>query len=576
MSMLSGADSSQFGFFPQGSWDLVSRRSRLDHGRYEIAPFVKDVKPGQVLRLYASNKPGDAKQQLSSHVTDWWQFKVPSRDEVIPILRAAYVPPTGLTSVGTAGTESFPITFDNLGPVDARVVSASVKWSVDGRHWHRASLTRKDGNTFRVSYRNPVATQAHPTLSLQVAARDAAGRRVSEQVQSAYFLPKAGAGAGHTASPATHTPVRGTGHVNRFVPNRLCRSTTRTQYGCFVKLDASTRKAGRATPDPGGWGAPALRQAYGLGADPAPSTVAVIVAYDYPHAEADMNRYRRQFGLPTCTSASGCFTKLNQKGQQGHYPPQDYGWGVEASLDLQMISTSCPTCHVVLVEANQPTDKALGHAEETAVKAGAKVTNHSFGRIELTGTRAQAALYTHPGVTAVASTGDFGYEPASFPASAPSVVAVGGTTLARSTTAARGWTERAWQFGGSGCSAYFAKVQGQTDTSCHMRTDSDVSAVARGLAIYNTSLPPRYRGWLEVDGTSASSPLIAGMIGSDGQGGLRPADLYAGPADAFNDVTSGSNGFCKGNYMCTGVTGYDGPTGLGTPKSVESFGLPPS
>ena len=90
----------------------------------------------------------------------------------------------------------------------------------------------------------------------------------------------------------------------------------------------------------------------------------MIVAYDYPSAEADMNKYRAQFGLPACTSASGCFTKINQNGQAGPYPQQDYGWGVEASLDLQMISTACPTCHIVLVEANQPTDRSLGQCRD--------------------------------------------------------------------------------------------------------------------------------------------------------------------------------------------------------------------
>jgi subtilase family serine protease len=340
-----------------------------------------------------------------------------------------------------------------------------------------------------------------------------------------------------------------------------------------VKLSAATRTAGKAAPDPAGWGAPAIRSAYDLGGDPDPGTVAVIVAFNYPHAEADMNHYRAQFGLPACTSAGGCFTKVNQKGETGNYPPRDFGWGVEASLDLQMISTACPTCHIVLVEANQPTDKSFFHAEQAAVDAGATVTNHSFGRIELTGAETDALHFEHPGVTAVASTGDFGYEPASFPASSPNVVAVGGTSLARSTTDPRGWTETAWRFGGSGCSAYFDKPVGQTDTACHGRTLADVSAVAGGLAIYNTSLPRRFRGWLKVDGTSASSPLIAGMIGSIGTLGVTPQLLYA-HADDFNDVVGGSNGFCEGSYMCTGVVGYDGPTGLGSPNGLSGFAVP--
>jgi hypothetical protein len=577
MSMLTAAGTHQFGVTDQGTWDLVSRRSRLDHGGFVIAPFVKNITPGQELRLYATTKPATSKTKLSSTVRDYWQFKVPAGDGVVPILRASYVPPTNLMSRGQAGKVSFPLTFDNLGPARSRVTDASVKWSVDGTSWHGAKLTRKNGHAFKVSYRNPAATSAHRTLSLLVKGKDAGGRKLFEQVDNAYLLPKSGssrtvAPSAARATTAAATSATGTtAHVNRFDPKKLCRTSMKSQYSCFVKLNAATKTAGKASADPGGWGAPALRQAYGLGADSDPSTVAVVVAFDYPHAESDMNRYRAQFGLPACTSASGCFTKINQKGEQGNYPEQDYGWGVEASLDLQMISTACPTCHIVLTEANIPTDHSLGKAEQAAVDAGATVTNHSFGRIELTGTDTQAALYDHPGVTAVASTGDFGYQPASFPASSPAVVAVGGTVLSRSTTDPRGWSEKAWQWGGSGCSAYFPKVVGQTDTACHMRTTSDVSAVAKGLAIYNTSLPPRYKGWLEVDGTSASSPLISGMIGSVGRGGMRPADLYAGSSSVFNDVTTGRNGFCNDNYMCTGVAGYDGPTGLGTPQGADSF-----
>jgi hypothetical protein len=37
------------------------------------------------------------------------------------------------------------------------------------------------------------------------------------------------------------------------------------------------------------------------------------------------------------------------------------------------------------------------------------------------------------------------------------------------------------------------------------------------------------------------------------------------------DVTSGSNGSCGGTYLCTAGTGYDGPTGLGTPNGTGAF-----
>jgi hypothetical protein len=566
LSILSSAGTTQFGFAPDSSWELAKGHTVLSRGKGALFPHAKGVTPGQKLTLVATTGPQGKQWTLSSQVADTWTFAVPSGDAVVPILRADYVPPTDLDSRGPRGKVSFPITFDNLGPVDARVATAGLEYSTDGSTWHQATVTRKSDHTFEVSYRQPAGTKAHPALSLRVSAKDAAGRTLDEVVKDAYLLPGAG-----SRTPAHAASARTQAH--RFDPSKLCRTAGHQRVSCYVKLDHRTRLAGRASPDPAGWGAAALRSAYDLPSNGADTTVGVVVAFDYPSAEADMNKYRKQFGLPACTSASGCFTKVNQNGDQGPYPPQDQGWGVEASLDLQMISTACPTCHIVLAEANQPSDHALGKATMAAISNGATVTNHSYGRIETTGIESAATPYDQPGVTAVSSTGDNGYGPASFPASVPDVVAVGGTTLARSSTDPRGWSEKAWQFAGSGCSGYFAKPGYQDDTACHMRAFGDVSAVAEGLAIYNTSLPRKYQGWLEVDGTSASSPLVAGMIGAAGAGGMKSGELYGHPGD-FNDVTSGSNGFCQGSYICTAVAGYDGPTGWGTPKGLAPFQQP--
>ena len=43
-------------------------------------------------------------------------------------------------------------------------------------------------------------------------------------------------------------------------------------------------------------------------------TVAIVDAYDDPNAEADLAVYRAQYGLPACTTANGCFKKVNQTG----------------------------------------------------------------------------------------------------------------------------------------------------------------------------------------------------------------------------------------------------------------------
>jgi hypothetical protein len=572
-SLLSSAGSDAGGS-AVGTYAVYRGHHRLVQGVDAIRPDVRHVEPGEHLRLVSSMTPPSKSFTLSSRVHDEWRVRVPKgRNAIVPLLRAAYVPPTDLHSVSVAGRVSYPITFDNVGPVAARVEHASVRWSTDGRSWHAAGLSRVDENTFRVSYRNPAATPARKYVDLEVSARDVAGRTVSESVTHAYLLPSRTARS-RQASGAAHASS-GPSRAHAFHPGHVCGKPTRHRTVCFVQLRPRARGSRRGPSKPTGWGATDLRSAYDMGqVSSGTSTIGVIDAFGYPHAEADLNHYRAQYGLPPCTTANGCFTKLNQKGQQGSYPTTDQSWGLETALDLQMVSAACPTCRIVLVEANNPGDPALTRAERTAVAAGAIVTSHSYGRIELTGDDSRTSMYDHPGVTAVASTGDAGYGPANFPASSPDVVSVGGTVLAKSPGSVRGWAEQAWEFASSGCSAYFAKPLGQPGTSCPGRSVADVSAVASNLAVYDTSLPKFARGWEAADGTSASAPLVAGMIASVGDGGLRPPALYAMGADAFNDVVRGSNGFCRGNYLCTAVAGYDGPTGLGTPTSPQVFAKP--
>ena len=50
--------------------------------------------------------------------------------------------------------------------------------------------------------------------------------------------------------------------------------------------------------------------------------IAIVDAYDDPDAAADLAVYRAANNLPFCTTANGCFEKVNQDGQQGSYPPR--------------------------------------------------------------------------------------------------------------------------------------------------------------------------------------------------------------------------------------------------------------
>jgi subtilase family serine protease len=328
---------------------------------------------------------------------------------------------------------------------------------------------------------------------------------------------------------------------------------------------------------PSGYGPSDLQSAYNLPSATAGSgqTVAIVDAYDDPNAEADLAAYRSQYGLPVCTTANGCFSKVNQSGGTT-YPSPDAGWAGEISLDLDMVSAACPQCHILLVEANSASVSDLGTAENKAVALGAKYVSNSFGGVEdPSETTADVQYFNHPGVAITVSSGDNDYG-VEYPASSPYVTAVGGTSLSRASNT-RGWSESVWSDGtagaGSGCSADEPKPSWQSDTGCSRRTVADVSAVAdpaTGVAVYNTY---QAAGWDVYGGTSASSPIIAATYALAGTSTAKsyPSSYPYGHTSALNDVTTGSNGTCSPGYLCTGGTGYDGPTGLGTPNGTAAF-----
>jgi subtilase family serine protease len=305
-------------------------------------------------------------------------------------------------------------------------------------------------------------------------------------------------------------------------------------------------------------------------------TVAVVDAYDYPNAESDLANYRSTFGLPPCTTANGCFRKVNQNGAQGPYPRTNSGWAQEMALDLDMVSAICPGCNILLVEAASSLLSDLGAAVNTAANHGAAAISNSYGAGEFsTEASAETQYYQHPGIAITASSGDSGYG-VEFPAASQYVTAVGGTSLVRASTTERGWSETAWSGAGSGCSAFIPKPSWQTDTGCANRTVADVSAIAdpyTGVAVYETY--NHSGGWQVYGGTSVASPIIASVyalaIASNGASVGSGASLPYASATALNDVSGGSNGTCGGSYLCAASAGYDGPTGLGTPSGTGAF-----
>jgi hypothetical protein len=328
--------------------------------------------------------------------------------------------------------------------------------------------------------------------------------------------------------------------------------------------------AGKPPPPPvvpAGYGPADLRAAYSItGSGSASYTIAIVDAGGYANAEADLAVYRAQFGLPACTTANGCFRKVDQRGGTS-YPRDDMGWAQETALDLDMASAMCPNCHILLVEADSATLSNLATAVNRAATLGADAISNSYGGSE-SGTASYEGAYNHSGIAITVSTGDSGYG-VQFPASSPHVTAVGGTSLTHSGS---GYSETAWSGAGSGCSTVYAKPNWQNDGLCAKRTVADVSAVANpstGVAVYGP-VNRRSSGWMVFGGTSVSAPLIAGIYGVNGGSATFGSDPYS-HTSALKDVTSGSNGSCGGTYLCTAGPGFDGPTGLGSPIGATAF-----
>ena len=405
-----------------------------------------------------------------------------------------------------------------------------------------------------------------------------------------------------------------------------------------------------------------LHSAYSLPTTaPAEQTIALIDAYNDPTAEADLKTYSEEFGLPACTAESGCFKQVSQSsGSPLPFPKtskelkealksgvkatkeeaeEAVGWGVEISLDIESAHATCQSCKILLVEANSQELSDLTTAVARAEELGAEEISNSWGAPEEAFPTAFATEppYADPGTVITASAGDSGYrnwdnefgEPAwtSFPASSPSIVAVGGTRLSPLGLGGSWTGESVWNgsgAGGGGCSVQFGApawqqaVSDWSSVGCGaLRAVADVSADAdpyTGVVVRDTDEPgeaceTRYLegeevkslpNWCTYGGTSLSSPIIASVFALAGGSNARayPAQtLYETERNApglLHDVTVGSNGECNLGFsqktglskcspaeeaaascasklICLAGKGYDGPTGVGTPNGATGF-----
>ena len=377
-----------------------------------------------------------------------------------------------------------------------------------------------------------------------------------------------------TMAGATTAGAAAPSPVGQLHSARVCAAPTAGTAACMsiVRTDANGKPI--ATLTPGGFGPTAIQSAYKLsGLSSAGRTVAIVDAYNDPTAEADLGVYRAQFGLSACTTANGCFRKIDQTGGT-QYPSTNSGWAQEISLDLDMVSATCPDCRILLVEANSSSFANLGTAVNTAAKiAGVAAISNSYGGGDAADTT-YGTYYNHPGIAVTASSGDNGYG-ASYPASSSYVTAVGGTSL-RADSSTRGWSETVWSGAGSGCSVYNTALAAAAtfDTGCATRAEADVSAVAdpnTGVAVYDSTPNAGSSGWMVFGGTSASAPIIGSVYALSGNTTGYANVLPYSRTSALFDVTSGSNGTCPTTQWCNARAGWDGPSGLGTPNGASAF-----
>jgi hypothetical protein len=358
----------------------------------------------------------------------------------------------------------------------------------------------------------------------------------------------------------------------------LCDSAT-ARWQCLGETFA-------ASPTGRDWSAADLQGLYDItdltAATSTSPTVAVVEAYGYPDVAADLATYRSAMGLPACTEATGCLRVVNQDGTTSPLPatpsPKD-DWTGETALDLDVVSAVCPSCRLLVVEADDDTSDGLFVADRTAASMTHWVSD-SWGNpgSKSYDTAMDVTYLDNPDTILTVASGDDGYtSKPDYPSTSPYAVAVGGVAQEQ------GGTPTAWSGTGSSCADFVATPTVQQDlaTDCSGRAAVDVSALAyssRGIRVYDSM--NGNDGWVDMYGTSASAPMVAAMYAAAGNftDAWAPYTTADETPSLWTDVTSGSNstrGVCSASVtlLCTAGVGWDGPTGVGMPTSPAAFAV---
>ncbi|MDE3187540.1 MAG: S53 family peptidase [Acidobacteriota bacterium] len=303
-------------------------------------------------------------------------------------------------------------------------------------------------------------------------------------------------------------------------------------------------------------------------------TIAIVDAYDYPTAENDLNVFSSQFGLPSCTTANGCFKVVYANGKK---PRGNCGWNQEAALDIEWAHAMAPTAKIVLVEAASSSFSNLFAGVQAATQqvtssGGKGEVSMSWGGSEFSSEASYDSYFQNTGVVYFGSSGDTGGKTI-YPSASPYVVAAGGTSLNRDANG-NFVSETGWSGSGGGPSQYEGQLSyqfGIPGVSATQRSIPDVSFDAdpnTGVAVYDSTSCQGLVGWLVFGGTSVSSPSLAGIVNRAASFSTNSVteltDMYTNYTNTndFYDVTSGT----AGSY--TAGPGWDFVTGIGSSRGT--------
>lgn len=287
--------------------------------------------------------------------------------------------------------------------------------------------------------------------------------------------------------------------------------------------------------------------------------------------------------------------------------------GGESMLDVDMIEGLAPDANIVDYQSGNNADQAIVDMlqqlidDNTANTNAGSIVSMSLGapenfetlnylnavdqQLTILRTKEHMTIFVASGDCAAFADHVFGSYSVSVPSSDPNVVAVGGTELQTdphgNRTAEVAWSDgsnpaqctNSWGSGGGNSNFYqqpsFQTGNGvSTNASRGFRQVPDVSATAFDIAVY-------FNGqWIEVDGTSAATPIwAAGMALVNNIMLQRFHGFYYGPLvfyyeanhpgryHPYFDVTQGDNlGFKTG-------PGWDFATGWGTPNLVDFYNV---